>query len=148
MYQNKRVYFSCIWSSEAVRLPVTIAMLIDFALGSKLRQAIQLPAPIPLQLAGLARFADKYEQGRAWRSDSIPAALGLKPVALTAMVIRDSASVKVHPCEVRGGDFGDGNFEEDKRRRPNRGSVPYNSATRQLKPMSHCSSFNSDLSGG
>ena len=90
MYQNKRVYFSCIWSSEAVRLPVTIAMLIDFALGSKLRQAIQLPAPIPLQLAGLARFADKYEQGRAWRSDSIPAALGLKPVALTAMIIRDS----------------------------------------------------------
>ena len=87
--------------------------------------------------------------------------LGLKPVALTAMVIRDlgtgqdenssfivSSSVKVDPCEVPGCDFGDGNSEEDKRERPKQGSVPYNSATRQLKPMSRCSSMDSDLLEG
>ena len=87
--------------------------------------------------------------------------LGLKPVALTVIVTRDLGtgqdenssfiilySVKAHPCELRGYDFGDDDSEGDKRRRPKQGSVPSNSATRQLKPMSHCSSLNSDLSGG
>ena len=58
------------------------------------------------------------------------------------------SSVKVHPDEVRGGELGDGNFEEDMRRRLNRGLVPYSSATRQLEPMSHCSSLKSELIWG
>ena len=41
-------------SSEAVRLPATIAILIHFALGSKLRQAIQLSAP---------RYHDRWRLG-------------------------------------------------------------------------------------
>ena len=46
-------------------------------------------AEMPLQFGSLARFTNMYEQVSAWKSDSLPAGLGRKTIALTEMGVRD-----------------------------------------------------------